>query len=137
MIPCAVRAVFMVLIGLTPVSAAIAEVSCASGEFGVKQNAISIPHALARVFKTGKKTPSDYVGTAFVIDAKEGLLLTARHVVYEAIPGDFITDKDRLDLSFPNIDSCGRPRGLGPGRPPGSARSRARELARRPRRGGR
>lgn len=99
-----IRLVLTLLFWLTPVSATIADIECAVGEFSVKQSTISVPHALARVFKTGKIRPSDYVGTAFVIDAKQGLLLTARHVIQDAIPGDSIAADDRVDLSFPVID---------------------------------
>ncbi len=101
----ALRVVVFASIVLAPINKPVADVLCASGEFANRHSAMGLEYALARVFKTGKSAPSDYVGTAFVIDAEKGLLLTARHVVDEAIPGDSILAEDRVDLSFPNIDS--------------------------------
>ena len=95
---------------LFPLAPSVAENHCDKGAFETKRSVVNIELGLARVLKPDNATRSAYVGTAFVIDAKDGYLLTARHVAEEAIQGDLVKEGDSLVLSFPKIDELKRVR---------------------------
>ncbi|MDW4500565.1 serine protease [Sulfitobacter sp. D35] len=61
-------------------------------------------YALAHVYPHDRNAP--YAGNAFVVDIAHGLVLTAFHVVKDAL-GDLPQEGDEVDLYFPGLQSGG------------------------------
>ncbi len=83
---------------------------CRDNEFRPDYDKATVERALAQVYHDrvleGESPPRaiDYIGTAFVIDAKAGLLLTAKHVGREANESDGSLIGDSVALRFPGVE---------------------------------
>lgn len=95
----------LLAVGLLSVNMPIRALECLDEQFSPKFDRDTVKHALAQVFKTGGLTQNHYLGNAFVIDAKHGLLLTAAHIAEQANPSDDYPKGEVVQLRFPGINS--------------------------------
>ena len=91
--------------GMLSISLPASAYECLDDQFKPKHDKDSIPRSLAQVFETKRMRQSDYLGTAFVIDAKYHLLLTAAHVVRDANSSDESPIGEKVVLRFPGINN--------------------------------
>lgn len=91
-------------ISLLPFSATALPFKCLDNQFTPEHHPAHIDRSLAQVFKTSGFQRDDYLGTAFVIDSNNQLLLTAAHVLERANPSNDIPLNETVNLRFPGIN---------------------------------